>query len=68
MSLFVDQSGDAPRISYSTTRTVTEYKTTCVRYETNSAGARVCALSQRDPVERKVSVSGTVHLTPVATP
>jgi hypothetical protein len=60
--LFVDMTENAPRVHYSTSTIVTEYKTTCVRYGFNAAGQSVCAETQRDRIERRIPVTGTLRL------
>lgn len=65
--LTVDMSTSVLRLRFSTTTTVREYKSTCVRYETNAQGQRVCAQTQTEPVERQVGVSGLLRLTPEVT-
>lgn len=62
-----DRRDPVGRATYVLQTTVTENKTTCIRYTTNSAGVQVCAQTAVEPVDRKVTVSAKLRLIP-ATP
>ena len=54
--------------TYRTTATVTEKKTVCVRYASDSAGRQTCAQRETQTSERQVPVTGTLHMETVARP
>ncbi len=60
--LVADMTTPTLKVTYQTTKTVRETKSTCVRYETNASGLRVCLESKSEYVERQVPISGTLRL------
>ena len=68
VSISFDRFDPVGRATYRTTKTVTERKTTCVRYTTDSSGKQVCAQQQTETVQHDVPVTGTLHMDTIAHP
>jgi len=61
MSILIDRANPLRNTKYHTTIRVDERKSVCVRYQTNSAGQRVCAQQETQMVPRDVEVNGILH-------
>jgi len=68
VTIAFDRFDPVGRATYRMTKTVTDRKTTCVRYTTDSAGKQICAQQQTETTERDVPVTGTLHLDTIAHP
>jgi hypothetical protein len=68
ITLRFDRYNPVQKASYHTMTTIYERRTVCVRYETNSSGQRVCVQQETQEVPRKISVSGSLHMTRVQNP
>ena len=68
ITLSFDRYNPVQKASYRTTTTILERRTVCVRYETNSSGQRVCVQQETQSIPRKISVSGSLHMTRVQNP
>jgi hypothetical protein len=68
VSIAFDRFDPVGRATYRTTETVTDRKTTCVRYTTDSSGKQVCGQQQTETTQRDVPVAGTLHLETIAHP
>lgn len=68
ITLSFDRLNPSGRATYRTTTSVLERHSVCVRYTTDSAGHQVCAQTETQTTERKVPVTGTLHMERVAQP
>jgi hypothetical protein len=65
VTLSFDRRDPVGRAMYSVMVTVTQTRTTCVRYATDSSGRRYCAEQRTDPVQKQVKQSGYLKVTRV---